>query len=197
MIIIVSGLPGAGKSLLVEMLANEFRLKKVFASHILRNLIEGKEFDLNKTEKSTGFFESEDGVKATLTRAKNKEFDKKLDKMLLDLISKEDNLIVDSRTMPWLSKKGFKIWVQASEYVRAHRTAERDKIEFEDAKEKIIERLENDKKIYAELYKFKFAEDLKPFDLILDTGSLNKKEMFEKAKNAVKEYMEKENSKEK
>jgi cytidylate kinase len=186
MILIVSGLPGAGKSVLVEMLAKHFKLKKVFASDILRKLLEKKNFDLKKTKKSKGFFESEKGRKLNLNRKKNFSFDKKLDKMLLKLIEKEDNIIVDSRTMPWLSKKGFKIWVTAPKKIRAERIAKRDSIPKSKALKLVDERLKNDKLIYKKLYGFNFGEDLKCFDLILNTAKLSKKEMFLKALKEIK-----------
>lgn len=191
MIIIVSGLPGAGKSSLVESLARYFKLKKVFASDILKKLMQGKKFSVKGTSKSTGFFESEKGRKLNKQRTLNGSFDKKLDKLLLKLIKKEDNLIIDSRTMPWLSKKGFKIWVTAPKKVRAKRIAGRDKISERKALKFMEERLKTDCKIYKQLYGIEFAKNLKVFHLILNTGKLSKKEAFEKARKAIEAYFNK------
>ena len=91
MILIVSGLPGAGKSALVEMLAKKLKLKKVVASDILRKIISKQEIDLNNTQKGTGFFESIEGINLSKTRKTNLNFDKKLDRFLLKFINKHKN----------------------------------------------------------------------------------------------------------
>ena len=54
-------------------------------------------------------------------------FDKRIDEKLLEL-AKQGNVVLDSWTMPWLLKGGFKIWLEASSTVRAKRVVTRDNI---------------------------------------------------------------------
>jgi len=59
-------------------------------------------------------------------------FDKKVDNKLLEW-AREGNVVLDSWTMPWLLKGGFKIWLEASQEERAKRSARRDGITPEKA----------------------------------------------------------------
>jgi len=181
LIIIITGSPGSGKSTLAERIAAKFRLRCVFASDILRRLqkAELEEIDLDKTEKSSGFWESDEGKKYIAKRMEDESFDRKLDNELLRIIDSGDNLVVDSWTMPWLSEKGFKIWLNASANVRAMRVSGRDAIEKEKALERIEERNEKTAAIYKKLYGFEYGKDFSPFDLVLNTDKLNQDEVFE------------------
>lgn len=194
MIVIVCGLPGAGKSVLVERLAKHYKLKKVFASDILKQL-KGKKgkkvekIDVSKTAKSSGWWETEEGQKFNLERLEDKSFDKALDDKLLEIIEKEDNLIMDSRTMPWLAKKEglIKIWITASPNIRAQRVAGRDKEDWKKVLQMMEQRLEIDKKIYKKLYKIDFSEDLMPFQIRLDTSNMGEEEVFQNVVQKIDE----------
>ena len=188
MIVIVSGNAGSGKSVLVERLAKKFKLRKVFASSILKGISEGRNFNFKKlkTKKGEGFFESKKGTQLSKARLSNFSLDKELDKALLKILKEHDNLIVDSRLMPWLYKKpSVKIWISASMKTRARRTAHRDKISVYKAMKALKERSAVDRKIYKKLYKINYEKDLKPFDLILKTDKLTKKQTFLKAKKFI------------
>jgi cytidylate kinase len=81
--------------------------------------------------------------------------------------------------MPWLSKRGFKIWLEVSPQERARRLVSRDKISLREAEGMIREKDGKTKRIYERLYGFRLGEDFSPFDLILDTELLNSNEVFE------------------
>lgn len=181
LIVIITGSPGSGKSTLAEKIASKFKLRCVFASDILRRLqkAELEEIDLDKTEKSSGFWESDEGKEYLAKRAEDESFDRKLDEELLRIINEGDNLVVDSWTMPWLSEKGFKIWLNASPSVRALRVSGRDSIEKEKALERIEERNEKTAAIYKKLYGFDYGQDFTPFDLVLNTDELSQEDVFE------------------
>lgn len=191
MIIIVSGLPGSGKSTLVEKIAKEFNLKAVFASGILKQIMEKTHTDFESAEKGSGYWESRRGKALTQKREKELEYDKRLDEELLRIARTEKNVVFDSRTMPWLYKKGFKIWLDASETVRAERIAKRDNIEKEEVLKSMRKRYEADKRIYKKLYGFDLGKDFSPFHLIINSDELSIEEVFNIAKLAIRHYFEK------
>jgi cytidylate kinase len=191
-LVIVSGLPGSGKSTLVERLAKKFSLSPVFASSILKALREKspQKISHKQTEKGAGFWESREGKKFTRERIQKLVFDQALDKKLLEIVRKEKNVVIDSRTLPWLSKKGFKVWLKANEKTRAKRIAQRNGLPWKKVQESMRERLETEKKIYRKLYGFELEKDLEPFHLVLDTTSYNEKEVFEIIARAIQHYFE-------
>ncbi|MCD6246834.1 MAG: cytidylate kinase family protein [Candidatus Diapherotrites archaeon] len=181
MLILLSGTPGSGKSTLAEKLAEEFNLKRIFASGIMRQIKEEAKLDIEKAEKGTGFWESELGKKLTEERLKDSYYDLELDKRLLEIAEKEERAIFDSRMMAWLykGKHAFRIWLDASEDVRAERIAKRDRLAVEEVKKAMRERFEADARIYEKLYKVDIRNDRSPFDLVLKTDNLNEQEVFE------------------
>jgi cytidylate kinase len=101
-----------------------------------------------------------------------------VDEQLLEW-AKRGNVVLDSWTLPWLFKGGFKIWFEASPNVRARRLAKRDGIGVKEATKAIKEKDEKTREIYYNLYGFKLGEDFSPFDLILDVNQLDAEEVFQ------------------
>jgi cytidylate kinase len=187
MIVIVSGFPGSGKSTLVEKLAKEFSLKPVFASGILKQIREKEKTDFKCAEKGCGYWESGEGKEFTKKREKELDFDLKLDTELLRIADSSDNLIFDSRTLPWLyNGKAFKIWLKASLDTCAKRIAGRDRCSSKQILKGLQERFEADKRIYKKLYKFELGKDFEPFDLVLDTEKMDADKVFEKVKAEIR-----------
>ncbi|MEM2518022.1 MAG: cytidylate kinase family protein, partial [Candidatus Bathyarchaeia archaeon] len=125
-----------------------------------------------------GWWESPEGLSFMDNRNRNPEFDKAVDKKLLE-VAEQGNVVLDSWTMPWLLKKGFKIWLEASAKKRAERVAKRDGISIEKALEALRSKEEKTKSIYKKLYGFSLGEDFTPFHLILDTDNLTADEVFQ------------------
>ncbi len=208
--IIISGPPGAGKSFLAQDLAKRFGLTVVHASHILKELSKEKgvkNVDSGKTKSSEGFWDSDEASDFLQKRLKDAKYDIALDKKLLEILKTKENVIFDSRTLPWLSKplkeKGiqiFCIWLDASETVRAQRITSRDKKtkiknlqtnDVEETRGNMQHRYEIDGKVYQNLYGIEYGEDFTVFDLILDTDDLPKKDVAELVAKKIKKYYEK------
>ncbi|MEM3666221.1 MAG: cytidylate kinase family protein, partial [Candidatus Bathyarchaeia archaeon] len=124
------------------------------------------------------WWETEEGMRFLEKRNSDSKFDQEVDKKLLEL-AEQGNVVLDSWTMPWLLKDGFKIWLEASPQKRAERIANRDGISIKEALKALKKKEERTKAIYKKLYGFSLGEDFKPFHFILDTENLTAEEVFE------------------
>ncbi len=192
MLIIIAGFAGSGKSTLSELLGHKFSLNVVHASHLLKELQTKSvnELDIKNTQAGSGFWESKEGQEFLKKREQDFSMDKALDKKLLE-IAEKGNVILDSWTMPWLSKKGFKIWLNVSQQVRAKRVAERDKLPEKEVLEKIKERDKKTADIYKKIYGFEIGKDFTPFNLVIDASDLNEKQVFDLAVKKILESAKK------
>jgi cytidylate kinase len=173
-IICISGMAGSGKSTVAKRLAEFYGLKYYSGGDALKAVAAG----MGHKTTGEGWWETAEGIKFLEKRLGNLEIDRKVDEKILDWANR-GGVVLDSWAMPWLLKKGFKIWLEASEKVRAQRLAERDILGLEEALRVLREKEAKTKAIYKKLYGFKLGEDFVPFQLILDVDLLNKDEVFE------------------
>jgi len=173
-VVCISGMAGTGKSTLAKKLAKKYNLRYFSGGDALKALAAEEGYDSS----SRGWWESPEGLSFLEKREKNLEFDKAVDDKLLEY-AQQGRVLLDSWTMPWLLKTGFKIWLVASVKKRAERIAKRDKISIKEALRVLKEKEARTKTIYKKLYGFALGEDFKPFNLILDTNVLNAGEVFQ------------------
>ncbi len=174
MVICISGMAGTGKSTLSKKLAKKYNLKCYSGGDALKEMAKAEGYDATRE----GWWETPEGLNFLRTRASDPKFDSAVDAKLLEYACK-GNVLLDSWTMPWLLKGGFKIWLMASIEKRAARVAGRDGITPDEAIKVLEEKEARTKAIYKELYGFVLGEDLAPFDLVLDTDKLSADEVFE------------------
>jgi cytidylate kinase len=174
LVICIAGLTACGKSTAARRLAERFHLKYASGGTAL------KEAALKMGYKSSGkgWWESAEGARFLEQRMRDPELDRRIDDYLLRLAERGD-IVLDSWTMPWLSQRGFKIWLEVSPEERARRLTRRDGISIEKAEKTIEEKDGKTKQIYSHLYGFKLGEDYSPFDLILDSERLSADEVFD------------------
>ncbi|MBU0636319.1 AAA family ATPase [Candidatus Micrarchaeota archaeon] len=191
-VIIISGIAGSGKSTLAESISKELGWKCVHASDILRQLKHKKmeEIDPYKTKQGKGYWESEEAMQYCRDRLQNLDWDKLVNERLYKLVE-EGNVVFDSWTLPWLTKKGVKIWLKVSSEERIKRLADRDTLSIEKAQKRVLEKEEKTIAIFEKAFGFRFGADLSPFHLILDTNSLNAKEVFKIVSCFSKVWLEK------
>jgi len=173
-VICICGMAGSGKSTLAKKLAEKYGLKYYSGGDALKALAIEKGY---KTLKH-GWWETMEGMQFLEDREKDPKFDKAVDKKFME-VAEKGNVVLDSWTMPWLLKKGFKIWLEASPENRAKRIAKRDRISVKEALKALRDKEERTKTIYRELYGFSLGEDFSPFHLILDTDNLEAREVFQ------------------
>jgi len=172
-VICICGMAGSGKSTLTKRLAEKYGFKYYSGGDGLKALAIEEGYKPLKR----GWWESKEGMRFLEKRSKDPKFDKIVDNKLLKL-AQRGNVILDSRTMPWLLKKGFKIWLEAFPEKRAERIARRDSISIREALKALKNKEEKTKTIYQKLYGFNLGEDFNPFHLTLDTNNLNEDEVF-------------------
>jgi len=179
-VICISGMAGSGKSTVAKRLAEYYGLKYCSGGDALKAVAAG----MGHKTVGEGWWETAEGIKFLEKRLGNLEIDRKVDEKLLDWVNR-GGVVLDCWAMPWLLKTGFKIWLEASEKVRAQRLAERDILGPEEALRVLREKEAKTKAIYKKLYGFKFGEDFEPFQLILDVDLLSKDEVYEALRLAI------------
>jgi cytidylate kinase len=173
-VICIAGLTACGKSTAAKRLAEKYELKYVSGGTVLKELA----VTMGYKAVERGWWETREGLSFLERRSKDSTFDKQIDSQLL-AYAKQGKVLLDSWTMPWLSKTGYKIWLEVSSEERAKRLANRDRISVEKARALILEKDGKTKRIYEHLYGFKLGEDYSPFDLVLDCEFLTSDEVFD------------------
>jgi cytidylate kinase len=173
-VICLAGLTACGKSTAARRLAGKYGLKYVSGGTALKELALKTGYEAQ----DKGWWETGEGMRFLEQRLSDPRFDKQIDAQLLEC-AEQGNVVLDSWTMPWLTKTGFKIWLEVSPEERAKRLAHRDGISVEEATHIIKEKDGKTKQIYESLYGFKLGEDYSPFDLILDSELLTFGEVFD------------------
>jgi len=173
LVICISGMAGTGKSTVAKRIAEKYGLKYYSGGDALRALAAEQGYN----SQDNGWWESPEGLKFLEQRKSNPCFDKAVDDKLLEYAAK-GGVLLDSWTMPWLVKGGFKIWLSASVEKQAERISGRDNMTVEESLKALQEKEARTKAIYKKLYGFSLGEDFSPFDLILDTDNLSAVEVF-------------------
>jgi len=171
-VICISGMTGSGKSTVAKKLAAKYGLDYFSGGNALKTLAQEEGYDSDLT----GWWETAEGLRFLQQRMGDPAFDRRIDEKLLEL-AEQGNVVIDSWTMPWLLKEGFKIWLEASPQVRAKRVVNRDDISIEEAIKALKEKDERTRQIYNGLYGFDLGHDLSPFNLVLVTDELDPDEV--------------------
>jgi cytidylate kinase len=173
-VICIAGMTACGKSTVARRLAEKYRLKYVSGGTALKELA----VQMGYKAQEKGWWETTGGMRFLERRLRDFRFDKQVDTELLKW-AERGNVVLDSWTMPWLFKNGFKVWIEVSPRERARRLARRDKISIGEAEKAIVEKDGKTERIYERLYGFKLGEDFSPFDLVFDAELLSANETFE------------------
>lgn len=183
-VICVCGMAGSGKSTVAKRLAERYGLKYYSGGDALKAVAA----DMGYRTTGEGWWETEEGIRFLKKRGESLDIDRKVDEKLLEW-AEPGGAVLDSWAMPWLLKKGFKIWLEASEQTRVQRMAERDNLSSQEARRFLREKEARTKTIYRQLYGFRLGEDLTPFHLILDVDTLGKDEVFETLQMAIDNHV--------
>jgi cytidylate kinase len=172
--IIVSGMPAVGKTTVSRIVADGLGLKMVGGGDVL------KEMAVEEGYRPGGedWWDTDEGIKFLDERKRTPDFDKLVDKRLIDKAAKGD-VVITSYPVPWLSKKGLKVWLSGSVDSRAKRMAKRDHMSERRCKRVLAVRDVENHKLYKKIYSIEFGKDLSPFDLVVDTDSIDESRVAE------------------
>jgi len=171
---------GSGKTTVAKKLAKFYRLKYYSGGDALKAVA----YDMGYETTGKGWWETKEGLRFLEERLNNLDIDKKVDEKFLEW-AREGGVVLDSWAMPWLLKEGFRVWLEASEEIRAQRLAKRDRLSAEEALRFLREKEAKTREIYKKLYGFDLGEDFSPFHLILDVNQLNRDEVFQALRMTV------------
>jgi cytidylate kinase len=159
--ITIGGLPGSGSSTVADILSKKFNIKRVDAGGI---------WDVMAQEKKT------DALGLNLLAEKDKLIDRELDKRMLALAQKKDDLILEGRIIGALCVKNnipaFKIWITAPTDARIKRICQREKTSFEETKRITRAREKSEAKRYLQYYNIDIL-DFSFYDLVIDSGKVS------------------------
>jgi len=162
-VVILFGYSGSLKSEMAKSIGEKYGLRIIHPPTILRELYHESSAETNTLIPTKGFWESEEGIKLSRLRLKEDSLDLKLDEMLLEEI-RRGNVVMDSYTMPWLTKEGIKINLRLNLQERANRVARQDNFSPGKIRKLIKENDSMSRRIFRNLYDFDIMEDLDVFD---------------------------------
>jgi len=175
MIITIGGSVASGKTTLAKKISEKFNIRHISAGIVMREMAEEKGMSLLEFSKYA---------------EKHPEIDKKIDERQKEL-SKDGGCIVEGRLSAYFIDSGLKVWLTAPIEVRARRVMQRDNFKnINEAVEKIKQRESSEKKRYMQFYNIDL-DDLKIYDLIINTEKwdvLGVTEIVSCAVNKIKNY---------
>ncbi len=183
--IILFGFSGSGKSTSANAVGNRLKLRVVHPSSILRDIIEKKKVDTRNTFHNEGFWESREGMKMFIDRLNDKVPPDVISDRIILREAEKGNVVIDSWSLPWLSKKGIKIYLKAGIATRAKRVAARDHIQYQSALNAIRIKDSETRKLFKRVYGFDIKMDMQVFDFIIPTYGKSKEEVIEEIVKAA------------
>jgi len=179
--IVISGWPAVGKTTLATALAKELGYRQYNGGDVLKLLASEKGYRVSGND----WWDTDEAKNFMEERESNSYFDIEVDRKLVEIVRHGD-VIVTSYTLPWLVPESIKIWLKGSRSNRIKRMAKRDNLNVKQAKEIILQRDENNVRIYHNLYGYEFGKDLTVFDFVLDTDLLDLNSLISISKHIVK-----------
>jgi len=161
-------MPAVGKTTVGRMVAEVLGLQVLGGGDVLKEMAVEEGYAPGGED----WWDTCDGMKFLQERKLSSNFDKVVDSRLLAKVQ-GGNAVITSYPLPWLTKEGIKIWLAGSVSNRAARMARRDHADEQECRKVLAVRDVENYKLYKKLYNIEFGEDLKPFDLIVDTDSID------------------------
>jgi cytidylate kinase len=172
--IIVSGMPAVGKTTVSRLVAASMRIPMVGGGDVLKEMA----IEEGYTPGGEDWWDTEEGMKFLGERKRRSGFDREVDARLLKKAAAGD-VVITSYPVPWLTSAGIKVWLSGDVKRRATRMARRDHLPVSKCRAVLSVRDRENYKLYRKLYGIEFGRDLKPFDLIVDTNTIDESKVAE------------------
>ena len=166
--IIISGMPAVGKTSVSHKVASSFGVTLVGGGDVLKEMA----VEQGYTPGGEYCWDKGEGTKFLQERKRSFDFDKEVDERLLQKAKKGD-VVITSYPVPWLTKDGVRVWLSGSVDSRARRMSARDGLPVSKCRDVLTIRDGENYKLYKKIYGIEFGKDLKPFDLVVETDSID------------------------
>jgi CMP/dCMP kinase len=173
-------MPCVGKTTAAEVIAKKFHLDHLAGGDMLKQIAIEQGYEPSGSD----WWDSAEGMKFLKEREKNSDFDREVDKRLIQRIN-AGGVVVTSYPVPWICHRGLKIWFDATPKTRAKRLASRDSLSFQKALKIVHERDRKNRNLYRELYNINFGRDLSIFNYVIDTEKISAGEVASAALKIV------------
>lgn len=174
-------MPAVGKTTVSRVVSGALGVSLIGGGDVL------KEMAVERGYSSGGggdWWDTVDGMGFLNTRKKSSGFDREVDARLMEK-AKKGGVVITSYPLPWLVQHGLKVWLSGSAKSRARRMAKRDGMTVYRCLEILRVRDGENYKLYKKIYGIEFGKDLKPFDLVVDTDSIDESKVAEIVLNYV------------
>ena len=203
-IITISGLPGSGSTTAAKLLAKKLDCNYFSPGQLFKDIAAGKYKEQhyhaqfkklcdersiiipelsskNASEGTVDLWNSEFGKSAVLHKT--------IDDLQIEL-AKNGNIVLDGKLSLYMIKDAhIKIWLHASKEKRAKRSAERDKIDLEKARNLVEVRERKEREEWKKIYGFDSQEQEKLAHVVLDTSNLNPEEVIKEILSNAKCFL--------
>ena len=172
--IIVSGMPAVGKTTVSRLVADSLGVPMVGGGDVLKEMAVEEGY----TPGGEDWWDTGEGMKFLMERKRTSGFDKEVDTRLLKKAAK-GNVVITSYPIPWLTSDGIKVWLSGDVKRRAARMSRRDQLPVSKCRDVLSVRDRENFGLYKKLYSIDFGKDLEPFDLVVDTNTIDESRVAE------------------
>jgi len=174
-------MPAVGKTSVSRLLAKKLSLPVVGGGDVLKEMAVEEGY----TPGGDDWWDTKEGMKFLRERKKSPDFDKEVDSRLIKKAKKGD-VVITSYPLPWLTREGIRVWLSGSVANRAERMSRRDGMGAAECRKVLAVRDTENYRLYKKIYRIEFGKDLSPFDLIVDTETIDEARVAEIVLHFVK-----------
>lgn len=167
-------MPAVGKTTVSRKVADALRKPMLGGGDVLKEMAVEEGY----TPGGDDWWDKGEGMKFLQERKRKSGFDKEVDSRLLDRAKKGD-VVITSYPVPWLTKEGVKVWLSGSAMSRAVRMSKRDGLSLTKCRAILSVRDRENYGLYKKMYGIEFGRDLGPFDLVVETESIDESKVTE------------------
>ena len=192
--IAISGLAGSGSTTVAKLLSHKLEVSYFSAGQLWKDISQGKLEEQHYSSLFEKLAKKYDLVIPSIAGAskgsaavslwktelgKNPKFHQVIEDLQQELANQGQIVIDGKLSIHMLKNADFRIWLLGSLDARASRTAQRDNISIEQAKNLLIEREEIHRKEWLRIYGFDYIEQEKEADLVVDTSNKSPEKIVE------------------